>query len=155
VISPDTETIPESCNSRWYFSCNIICKNEVTRQSLIIHKLEYDEKMSCLWRFFQGLEHFSVEIPSLSTRTKWVAISFSRGPLQLRDLTYTYMSLSSLVAQLVKNLPAIQETQVRSPGQEDPLEKKMAIHSSTPLPEDFHEQTSWQLTVHGIPKSPT
>ena len=42
------------------------------------------------------------------------------------------MSLSSLVAQLVKNLPAIQETQVRSPGQEDPLEKKMAIHSSIP-----------------------
>ena len=37
----------------------------------IIHKLEYDEKMSCLWRFLQGLEHFSVEIPSLSTRTKW------------------------------------------------------------------------------------
>ena len=38
------------------------------------------------------------------------------------------MSLSSLVAQLVKNLPAIQETQVRSPGQEDPLEKGMETH---------------------------
>ena len=67
----------------------------------------------------------------------------------------TYMSLSSLVAQLVKNLPAMQETQVQSPGREDPLEKKMATHSSTPLPEDFHEQMSWQLTVHGTPKSPT
>ena len=35
-----------------------------------------------------------------------------------------------LVAQIVKNLPAIQETWVRSLGQEDPLEKGMANHSS-------------------------
>ena len=38
--------------------------------------------------------------------------------------------LSSLVAQLVKNRPAMQETQVRSLGWEDLLEKEMAIHSS-------------------------
>ena len=37
---------------------------------------------------------------------------------------------SSLVAQMVKNLPAMWETQVRSLGQEDPLEKGMANHSS-------------------------
>ena len=35
-----------------------------------------------------------------------------------------------LVAQMVKNLPAMQETWVQSLGQEDPLEKGMAIHSS-------------------------
>ena len=35
------------------------------------------------------------------------------------------------MTQLVKNLPAVQETWVRSPGQEDPLEKEMATHSST------------------------
>ena len=34
------------------------------------------------------------------------------------------------VAQMVKSLPAMQETQVRSLGQEDPLEKGMATHSS-------------------------
>ena len=33
-------------------------------------------------------------------------------------------------AQMVKNLPATQETWVRSLGQEDPLEKGLAIHSS-------------------------
>ena len=33
--------------------------------------------------------------------------------------------------QAVKNLPAMQETQVQPPGQEDPLENGMAIHSST------------------------
>ena len=37
---------------------------------------------------------------------------------------------ASLVAQLVKNLPAIQGTWVRSLGWEDPLEKEMATHSS-------------------------
>ena len=35
------------------------------------------------------------------------------------------------VAQRVKHLPAMQETWVRSLGQEDPLEKEMATHSST------------------------
>ena len=37
---------------------------------------------------------------------------------------------STLVAQKIQNLPARQETQVRSMGQEDPLEKGMATHSS-------------------------
>ena len=36
------------------------------------------------------------------------------------------------MAQMVKNLPAIWETQVRSLSQEDPLEKGMATHSSVP-----------------------
>ena len=39
------------------------------------------------------------------------------------------LQLESL-AQSVKNLPAVQETWVRSLGQEDPLEKEMATHSS-------------------------
>ena len=39
-------------------------------------------------------------------------------------------SLASLVAQVVKNLPAMQETQVQSLSGEDPLEKEMATHSS-------------------------
>ena len=35
-----------------------------------------------------------------------------------------------MAAQTVKDLPAVQETQIRSLGQEDPLEKGMATHSS-------------------------
>ena len=38
---------------------------------------------------------------------------------------------TSLVVQTVKRLPTMQETQVRSLGWEDPLEKEMATHSST------------------------
>ena len=39
--------------------------------------------------------------------------------------------LISLVAQMVKRLSTMQETRVQSLGREDPLEKEMAIHSST------------------------
>ena len=46
--------------------------------------------------------------------------------------TYIYIQMwASLVAQTIKRLPAIWETWVRSLGQEDPLEKEMATHSST------------------------
>ena len=37
--------------------------------------------------------------------------------------------LQALVAQTVKNLPAVRETRVQSLGQKDPLEKRMATHS--------------------------
>ena len=46
-----------------------------------------------------------------------------------------------LVARTVKNLPAMQEAQVRPLGQEDPLEKGMATHS-TILAGEFHGQKS-------------
>ena len=40
------------------------------------------------------------------------------------------MSWASLVVQMVKNMPAMQEIQVRSLGQENPLEEEMATHFS-------------------------
>ena len=46
-----------------------------------------------------------------------------------REGIYVYLP-ASLVAQRIKHLPAMQETQVRSLGWEDPLEKEMATHSS-------------------------
>ena len=46
------------------------------------------------------------------------------------SLPLVNLSIYSLVAQLVKNLPAMQETWVQSLGWEDPLEKGMATHSS-------------------------
>ena len=41
-----------------------------------------------------------------------------------------YVKRASLVAQTVKHLPTMWETRVRFLGQEDPLEKEMATHSS-------------------------
>ena len=48
----------------------------------------------------------------------------------------------SLIVQLVKNLPTMQETQVQSLGQEDLLEKEMATHSSI---------LSWKIPWTGEP----
>ena len=50
------------------------------------------------------------------------------------------MGSASLIAQLVKNPPAMQETPVRFLGWEDPLEKGKATHSSI-LPREFHGQS--------------
>ena len=55
--------------------------------------------------------------------------AFSGGS-DMNSSPTTYQSRASLVAQLVKNLPAMQETWVRSLGWKDPLEKGMATHSS-------------------------
>ena len=53
-----------------------------------------------------------------------------RGPKQTLGEKTVCLFIESRVAQTVKNLPAIQETQVRSLSRDDPLEKGMATHSS-------------------------
>ena len=47
-----------------------------------------------------------------------------------RSLSEIILGSSSLAAQMVKSLPALQETWVQSLGGEDPLEKEMGTHSS-------------------------
>ena len=59
----------------------------------------------------------------------------------------------TLVIQMVKNLPAVQETRVQSLGQKDPLEKGMATHSSYSCLENLMDREAWQTTVHGVAKS--
>ena len=55
----------------------------------------------------------------------------SGSPDVVKDLSkITVIVGASLVAHMVKNLPAMQETRVRSLGGEDPLEKGIATHSS-------------------------
>ena len=53
----------------------------------------------------------------------------------------TFVSWTSLVAQLVKKLPAMQETWVQSLGLEDPLEKGMATHTISPWRITWTEET--------------
>ena len=57
---------------------------------------------------------------------------------------------------MVKNLRAMWETQVQYLGQEDPLEKGMATHSSmATCPENSIDRDTWWATVHGVTKSQT
>ena len=56
----------------------------------------------------------------------------------------------SLVAQRVKNLPATQETWVQTLGQEDPLMKGMATHSSILAWRIPMDRGTWCATAHGL-----
>ena len=60
---------------------------------------------------------------------------------------------ASLVAQLVKNLPAMWEIWVQSLGREDPLKEGMANHSSILAWRIPTDRGAWQATVHGVAKS--
>ena len=64
---------------------------------------------------------------------------------------------ASLVAQIVKkkNLPAMQETQVRSLGWKDPLQEGMATHSNIVDWRIPMNRGAWQVTVHRVTKSQT
>ena len=76
------------------------------------------------------------------------------------------LTASSLVAQMVKNLPARQEIWVRSQSQKYPLEKGIATHSNilgegngTPVQysclENPMDGGAWWAAVHGVTKSQT
>ena len=66
----------------------------------------------------------------------------------------SHEALASLVAQMVKRLPAMRETRIQSLGREDALEKEMATHSSI---------RAWKIpyggagraTIHGVEKNHT
>ena len=61
----------------------------------------------------------------------------------------------ALVAQVVKNLPAMQETWVRSLDWEDPLEEGMATHSSILAWRIPMDRGAWWAIVHRVTKNQT
>ena len=63
--------------------------------------------------------------------------------------------MASLVVQLGKNLPAMQETWPKSLGWEDPLEEGLATHSSLLAWRIPMDRGAWQATVHGVTNSRT
>ena len=91
-------------------------------------------------------------------REAWHAAVHGVAKSQTRLSGWTELILhnwASLVAQIVKNLPAMWETQVQSLGQEDPLEKGMAAHSSILfLPGEFHEERSLEGYRPWVARSP-
>ena len=57
------------------------------------------------------------------------------------------------MAQIVKNLPGMQETWVQSLGWEDLLEEGMATHTSILAWRILMDRGAWQATVYGVAKS--
>ena len=66
-----------------------------------------------------------------------------------------YPPRASLVAQMVKNLPAVKETQVQSQGREHTLKKEMATHSGILAWEIPWTVESVRLQSHGVAKKQT
>ena len=56
---------------------------------------------------------------------------------------------------MAKNPPAMWKIKVQSLGQEDPLEKEVATHSSILAWENLMDRGAWWATVHGVAKSQT
>ena len=98
------------------------------------------------WSFSFSISPSSEYMVLISFRVGWLDLLAVQGTLKsllqhhsskasiLQCSAFFMVQLShqaSLVAQMVKHLPAMWETQVWSLGWEDPLEKEMAIHSST------------------------
>ena len=72
---------------------------------------------------------------------------------QPRTPLFTEMAVASLVAQMVKNPPALWETRVQSLDWEDPLEEVMATHSSFLAWRIPMDRGAWWVAVHGVAKS--
>ena len=72
-----------------------------------------------------------------------------------KSWTWLTLSWASVVAQMVKNLPAMRETWARSVGWEDPLEEGMATHSSILAWRIPMGRGAWRATVHEARKSQT
>ena len=77
--------------------------------------------------------HFNIScliLLCLSLRKKKVSLFLTQKSLYVYVCMYVCLLSLSLVAQMVKHLPTRWETWVQSLGQDDPLEKEMATHSS-------------------------
>ena len=87
---------------------------------------------------------------------EWVAISFSRGSSQPRDWTQVSRiagrCFNRWATREAQNLPAMQETEAWSLGQEDNLDNGILQYSSL---ENSTDRGAWQVTVHRVAKSQT
>ena len=123
----------------------------VVRPAMLTEKPE--SEVRSMWVKVSKVSYFIIsmngrEIPLELPVRRWVLPEGTRKKTCFKALRYCYfwsrLNLTYLVAQLVKNLPAMQQTWVQSLGWEDPLEKGKAAHSSI---------LAWRIpwtVVHGL-----
>ena len=119
--------LSQSCGHCWVFCWRIEC-NTLTASSFRIWNSSTEIPSLPLVLFVVMLPKAHLTSHSRMSGSKWV-ITLLWLCESWRSFLYKVYS-ASLVAQRVKHLPAMQETCVRSLGQEDPLEKEMVTHSS-------------------------
>ena len=149
------EEVCVECMQSNYFIPHILfwCKNHLSFSMLVIK--------SFLMNTNKQADNVGVDKIRLWTDSaSWQATGWQVfGPLQyMKEETIKPSPVTigaSLGAQTVKNLLVMQETGVGSLGQEDPLEKEMATHSSILAWRIPWTEKSWRTTVHGIAESQT
>ena len=137
----DRGTRDQIANIRW-----IIEETREFQKNIYFCFIDYAKAFDCvdhnkLWKILQEMEiqgHLTCFLRNLyagqeaTARTGHGATNwFQIGKAVHQGCILSHFLFNSLVAQTVKCLPAMLETWVRSLGQEDPLEKEMATHSST------------------------
>ena len=144
---------------RHIFSMNTVLFNVSFIQSTKSSLQFMNKKLQIFHMPFKATHNLvSTYISSLILTPSSNTLNHTKLLVQIYTYTGSFgMSLSiqwaSLVAQTVKNLSAMHETQVRSLGQEDPLEKGMVLAPVFLPVQEFHVQRSWWATVNGVSKS--
>ncbi|CAN0472003.1 unnamed protein product [Rangifer tarandus platyrhynchus] len=119
------------------------CVEETQAPALLLQphsaSSEFPASAASHWRELTWRWTLSSEIPWLTPH------GVDRLSWDIAQIVNTLVSRASLVAQMVKNLPAMQETWVRSLDWEGPLEEEMATHSSI-----LAGETSWTEEPGGL-----
>ena len=116
---------------------------------LHVHTHQYAMPMPCIWGF-PGSSTDKESTCNVGDPASIPGLGRSPGERIGYPLQYSW---AFLVIQMVKNLPAVQKTWVRSLGWEDPLEDGMATHSSILAWRIPMDGGAWWATVHRVTKS--
>ena len=110
---------------------------------------------TCSWHLYSSV-NVGLWTHASCTLFLWSSLSPQfRVSLFSKDMLLLGSLFSSLVAQMVKNLPVMWETRVWLLGWEDLLEEGVVTHSSILAWRIPMDRGSWQATVHGVTKSQT
>ena len=121
----------------WSFNFSISPSNEYS--GLISFRIDWPDLLAVqgthyILLYYILIIYYYIDLDLLVFIFFWLSITFWTNTDLISCLSllfFIFWNKASLVTQLVKNLPAMQKTWAWSLGQEDPLEKEMATHSST------------------------
>ena len=124
---------------------------EIRRLYTPLHKVTYAFWEHVLWE--QGLNIWPLSCTRMKALEPVSSVTYLPSCCLLELILRRREA--SLVAHMVKNLPVMQETQVWSLGQKDPLEKGLVTHSSILASRIPRDGGAWWAAVYGVAQSRT